>query len=115
MQNVLSATAIVMQSQYVIAGIMAFCFWCYWLFNKKAKQRHLAELRARYEELSPTDPDYNSVRSLYMDMMLRSLHGDSSHSSYPSSGGVSSGHGHGSSHFGNGHGGDGGGDGGDGD
>lgn len=53
-----------------IAGVY-FCYVMYvYFFKKHIFKRELEELRKRYEELKPTDPEYNQVRALYTSMMI---------------------------------------------
>ena len=42
----------------------------YWLFNKQARLREIAELRELYARLTPTDPEYGTVRALYTSMVI---------------------------------------------
>ena len=53
-----------------LCALAAFCIGIYLIFNRRARQTQLAELRARYEEMLPTDPQYNQVRALYTAMMI---------------------------------------------
>jgi uncharacterized membrane protein YgcG len=56
-----------------VVGFVAFFavgLGIYWLFNKKARLRHLAELRAKLDELDPSDPEYGSVRALYTSLVI---------------------------------------------
>lgn len=108
MDGILSALSSMFVNLYGIAGLLILCFGAYWLFNKKAKQRHIAELRATLKELSPTDPEYNQVRALYTDMVIRANHWDLFYGhdlAGHSCGGDSGGHDYGSCHFSDGHGG----------
>lgn len=52
------------------AAALALCLGIVWLFSKKARLKHLAELRSKLSELSPTDPEYGPVRALYMSMVI---------------------------------------------
>jgi hypothetical protein len=49
-----------------LIGLMGIGFVIYWHFNKAAKKRHLEELRRAYESMSPTDPQYNTARALFI-------------------------------------------------
>lgn len=42
----------------------------YWLFNKQARLRDIAELRIRMAQLAPNDPEYGTVRALYTSMVI---------------------------------------------
>jgi hypothetical protein len=50
----------------VVASIVGF----YWLVNKRARLKHLTELRRKLDELSPSDPEYGAVRALYTSMTI---------------------------------------------
>jgi hypothetical protein len=49
-----------------ISGMAAIVLAVYWVFKKEAKKRHLEELRRIYESMSPTDPQYNTARALFI-------------------------------------------------
>ena len=53
-----------------IAGLLSVGLGIYWLVNKRARLRDLAELRKRLDELNPSDPEYGAVRALYTSMMI---------------------------------------------
>ena len=57
-------------SLYGIAALVVVGVGIYWQFNKKAKQKQLAELRAKLEQMQPSDPEYGAVRALYTSMMI---------------------------------------------
>ena len=57
-------------SLYGIAALVVVCVGIYWIVNKKAKQKQLAELRAKLEQMRPSDPEYGQVRALYTSMMI---------------------------------------------
>lgn len=59
----------------VIAAVVCFGLALCWALNGKWRARRLAELRARYAEMQPSDPGYNQVRVLYTDMAIR-LHSE---------------------------------------
>ena len=108
MEHVFTFIYSIFTNLYGIAGLVALSYCIYWLFSKEAKKRQIAELRKRMDEMSPTDPEYNQVRMLYISMMIESTSGvffnsfDSSPSSDCSShGDIShSGHDHSGSHYG---------------
>ena len=75
---------------WILGGTIAIGFGIYWLFNKQARQKQIAELRRRHEEMAPTDPEYNQVKLLLSAMIADSqMHSvfnhDSSNSSNSSS------------------------------
>jgi uncharacterized membrane protein YgcG len=80
-----------------LSALVAFCTGIYWIFNKRARQRQLAELRATYEEMQPTDPQYNQVRALYTAMMIDAHRADFAAASNGSGSGSGGGGGGGSS------------------
>jgi uncharacterized membrane protein YgcG len=102
MEQALNYVSSFFLSLYGIAALVVVCVGIYWLFDKKAKQRQLAELRAKLEAMQPSDPEYGQVRALYTSMMIDAhrweyFHGsdaagDGSHSSGDYSGGGGDGH-----------------------
>jgi hypothetical protein len=70
METVLNFSSRPLIVLFGLSALVAFCTGIYWKFNKRARQRQLAELRAGYEEMLPTDPQYNQVRALYTAMMI---------------------------------------------
>ena len=52
-----------------IAGLTV-CLGIVWLFSKKMRLKHLAELRKKLDELAPVDPEYGQVRALYTSMVI---------------------------------------------
>ena len=53
-----------------IAGVVCLGVALCWALSRKWRLRRLAELRARYAEMQPGDPEYNQVRALYIDMTV---------------------------------------------
>src|SRR5712671_6424898 len=53
-----------------IVGLLSIGLGVYWLFNKQARLRGLAELRKKLDELKPSDPEYGAVRALYTSMVI---------------------------------------------
>ncbi|KYH03215.1 hypothetical protein SE91_12205 [Bradyrhizobium sp. DOA1] len=53
-----------------IAGLLSVGLGIYWLINKRARLRDLAELRRKLAELRPSDPEYGAVRALYTSMVV---------------------------------------------
>lgn len=95
-----------------VAALISIGIGIYWLFNKQARLRAIAELRKKLDHMAPSDPEYGAVRALYTSMVIDAdrwgfFHGDSG------SGGDGGGVGHGIGHSGGDHGGDGGSGGGD--
>lgn len=70
MEQALNYVSSFFLSLYGIAALVAVGVGVYWLFNKKAKQKQLAELRARLEQMQSSDPEYGAVRALYTSMMI---------------------------------------------
>lgn len=76
-------------------GIIAIGFSLYWLFDRKAKLRHLAMLREKLEKLSPTDPEYDIAKALYVSALAStSLFSSSDSSGLGNGDGFDSGHHH---------------------
>jgi hypothetical protein len=66
------------------------------IFNKRARKRRLAELRALYEETPVTDPQYARIRSLYTAASIDAQRGElAADSGGSNTGGSSSGGGDG--------------------
>ena len=85
MEQALYSVSSLFLSLYGVAALVVVCVGIYWLFNKKARQKQLAELRAKLEQMKPSDPEYGQVRALYTSMMIdahrwESFHGGSHHS-----------------------------------
>jgi hypothetical protein len=53
-----------------VVALLAVGLGIYWLFNKRARPKHLAELRKRLDDLRPADPEYGAVRALYTSMVI---------------------------------------------
>lgn len=70
MESAIHISAGFFSTVFALAGGVAIGFSIYWLFNKQAKARQLAELRKQMDDLRPTDPEYNQVRALYTSMMI---------------------------------------------
>lgn len=77
-----------------ISGLVAIGLAAYWVFKKEAKKRHLKELRRLYENMSPTDPQYNTARALFLAASISDAASDHGYGSEGSStGGGGSGNG----------------------
>jgi len=71
----------------VVVGIVCLLsigLGVYWLFNKQARLRGLAELRKKLDELKPSDPEYGAVRALYTSMVIDAERWDFFHSGHGS-------------------------------
>lgn len=49
-----------------LVGFTAIILSIYWGFNKEAKERHRRQIKEQLDKLSPSDPEYNDVRNLYI-------------------------------------------------
>lgn len=106
--KIIAGPAVVWTTVLCGVGLLSIGLSVYWLFNKQARLRDLAEMRRRLDELAPTDPEYGAVRALYTSMVIDAerwgfFHADSG----------SGGDGGSAAHGGGDHGGDGGAGGGD--
>ena len=70
MEHALNYASSFFLSLYGVAALVVLCVGIYWQFNKKAKQKQLAELRAKLEEMQSSDPEYGQIRALYTSMMI---------------------------------------------
>jgi hypothetical protein len=68
--KILAGPAAVWMIVVCIAGLLSVGLGIYWLFNKQARLRDLAELRKKLDDLTPSDPEYGAVRALYTSMMI---------------------------------------------
>jgi hypothetical protein len=68
--KIIAAPAALWATVIGLVALLPLGFGIYWLFNKQAKLRDLAELRKRLEELRASDPEYTAVRALYTSMMV---------------------------------------------
>ena len=53
-----------------VAGLLTIGLAIYWLFNRQARLRELAEMRKKLDETQVSDPEYGVVRALYTSMMI---------------------------------------------
>ena len=53
-----------------VAGLLTIGLGIYWLFNRQARLRELAEMREKLDEMQVSDPEYGPVRALYTSMVL---------------------------------------------
>ena len=70
MEQALNYVSSFFLSLYGVAALVVVGVGIYWQFDKKAKQKQLAELRARLEQMQSSDPEYGQVRALYTSMMI---------------------------------------------
>ena len=96
--NIIAYSAAAMTTVFGIVGLLTIGVGVYWLFNKQAKSRQLAELRKKLDELRPSDPEYNAVRALYISMMIDAGRWDLFHSGSGSDGNSGSVHHSGGDH-----------------
>jgi len=68
--GLIAVPAMVWTTVVGIAGLLSLGFGIFWLFNKQARLKHIAELRKRLDELEPSDPEYSAVRALYTSMVI---------------------------------------------
>lgn len=76
-------------SFYGIVALVVVGVGIYWQFDKKAKQKQLAEMRAKLETMQSNDPEYGQVRALYTSMMIDAHRWDFYRGSDASGGGSS--------------------------
>lgn len=55
---------------FAAAAVVLFALALCWALNRKWRERRQAELRAQYLATQPSDPDYNQVRALHVDMTI---------------------------------------------
>jgi|EndMetStandDraft_5_1072996.scaffolds.fasta_scaffold174671_2 uncharacterized membrane protein YgcG len=70
MMSMLASPAKITVMVFGVVALMTLGMGIYWLFNKRARLRDIAELRARLHELAPSDPEYGAARALYTSMVL---------------------------------------------
>jgi hypothetical protein len=70
MMSMLATPAAMTITVFGIVALVMLGLGIYWLFNKRARLRDLAEMRAKLDELEPSDPEYGMVRALYTSMVL---------------------------------------------
>ena len=68
--KIIAAPAALWVTVVGLVALLPLGFGIYWLFNKQARLRDLAELRERLDELRASDPEYTAVRALYTSMMV---------------------------------------------
>ncbi|TQF26530.1 hypothetical protein UNPF46_33425 [Bradyrhizobium sp. UNPF46] len=70
MMSTLASPATITVTVFGVAALVTLGVGIYWLFNKRARLRDIAEMRAKLDELEPSDPEYGAVRALYTSMVL---------------------------------------------
>lgn len=70
MVSMLAIPAAVTITVFGIVALVTLGLGMYWLFNKQARLRDIAEMRAKLDELAPSDPEYGAARALYMSMVV---------------------------------------------
>jgi hypothetical protein len=68
--NLFASSAAITTAVLGIVGMLTVGLGIYWLFNKQARLRDLAELRKKLDDLKPSDPEYGAVRALYTSMVI---------------------------------------------
>jgi hypothetical protein len=68
--KIIAGPAVIWISVLCIVGLLSIGLGVYWLFNKQARLKDLAELRTRLDDLKATDPEYGAVRALYTSMLI---------------------------------------------
>jgi uncharacterized membrane protein YgcG len=98
--NIIANSAALTTTVFGITGLLAVGLAIYWLFNKQARLRDLAELRKKLDELEPSDPEYGAVRALHTSMVIDAERWGFFHSDSGSDGHSGSTHHGGSDHSG---------------
>jgi hypothetical protein len=68
--NMFASPAAITTTVFGIVAMITVSLSIYWLFNKQARLRDLAELRKKLDDLEPSDPEYGAVRALYTSMVI---------------------------------------------
>jgi uncharacterized membrane protein YgcG len=68
--NFIANSAAIAVTVIGVVALLALGLGVYWLFNKQARLRHIAELRKKLDEMQPTDPEYGAVRALHTSMVI---------------------------------------------
>jgi uncharacterized membrane protein YgcG len=68
--NFMANAAAVMTTVFGVVALFMVGLGIYWLFNKQARLRQIAELRKKLDEMKPTDPEYGAVRALHTSMVI---------------------------------------------
>jgi hypothetical protein len=70
MMSMLASPATMTVTLFGIVALVTLGMAAYWLFNRRARLRDIAELRRKLDELQPSDPQYGAVRALYTSMVV---------------------------------------------
>jgi uncharacterized membrane protein YgcG len=68
--KIIAGPAVVWTTVCCLVGLVSIGLGVYWLFNKRARLRDIAELRKKLDQLEVTDPEYGAVRALYTSMVI---------------------------------------------
>jgi uncharacterized membrane protein YgcG len=101
MMSMLAGPAAIAITVFGIVALVTLGTGIYWLFNKQARLRDIAEMRAKLDELAPSDPEYGAARALYTSMVV-----DAERWGFFAAESGSGGHGGSADHGGSDHGGD---------
>jgi hypothetical protein len=70
MMSMLATPATMTVTLFGIVALVTLGMAAYWLFNRRARLRDIAELRRTLDELTPSDPQYGAARALYSSMVV---------------------------------------------
>ncbi|WP_228747897.1 hypothetical protein [Bradyrhizobium sp. BR 10289] len=68
--SMLATPAMITITVFGIVALVTLGLGIYWLFNRQARLRDIAEMRAKLDELAPSDPEYGAARALYTSMVV---------------------------------------------
>ena len=68
--SMLASPATMTVTLFGIVALVTLGMAAYWLFNRRARLRDIAELRRTLDELTPSDPQYGAARALYSSMVV---------------------------------------------
>jgi hypothetical protein len=68
--KIIASPATVWTMAVCAVALLSIGLGLFWLFNKQARLKNLADLRKKLDELSPSDPEYSGVRALYTSMVI---------------------------------------------
>ncbi|MGJ5180533.1 hypothetical protein ACQR16_25210 [Bradyrhizobium oligotrophicum] len=70
MVGVFAGPAVALVTLFGLAALGMLCVAVYWLFNKQVRLKELARVREPLARHNPSDPEYNTVRTLYTSMVI---------------------------------------------
>jgi hypothetical protein len=70
MMSMLASPATMTATLFGIVALFTLGMAIYWLFNRRARLRDIAELRRKLGELKHSDPQYGAARALYTAMVV---------------------------------------------